>query len=258
MTAFLDPEQAIPDLQRLIENAILNDPRSLQTALGPSEIGCACDRCLIAMLAGHKADEEYAAWLPALGRAVHEWLELVVIQHLVATGTDRYITEGKVAVGTVGGVEITGNSDVFDTHTGTVIDYKLVGTTSLRDARKNGTKTTYRRQAHLYGRGWAAAGYDVRSVAVWYLPRNGFTIGGGYVHQEPYDEQVALEAIARADQFASWIAAMGADAVTAIAPPHTGQEFSCPDEKADAKAAKQLAGLIQTPDATAGAGSNAA
>jgi hypothetical protein len=253
----LPPEQAIPDLQRIIEQAILNDPRSLQTALGPSEIGCACDRCLISMLAGQQLDEEYAAWLPALGRAVHEWLELALIQHLVSTGTDRYIVEGRVAVGTVGGQQISGNSDVFDTHTGTVIDYKITGTTTLRDARKNGAKDTYRRQCHLYGRGWAAAGYDVRSVAVWYLPRNGFTIGSGYLHQETYDERVALDTVARADQFAMWINALGVDAVLASAPDHTGHEFSCPDPKAESKAAKQLEGLIQTP-VTVGAGSNAA
>lgn len=253
----LHPDQAIPDLQAIIEDAIRNDPRSLQTELGPSEIGCDCDRCLIAMLAGDKLDDEYAAWLPALGRAAHEWLEYVVNRHLATTGSDRYLTEGRVAVGTVGGHEISGNSDVFDVHTGTVIDYKLVGTTTLRDCRKNGAKTTYRRQGHLYGRGWAAAGYDVRSVAIWYLPRNGFTIGGGYLHQEPYDEQVALDAINRADQFANWIAVMGADAVLASAPPHTGHEFSCPDEKADEKASRQLAGLIQTPDAGS-AGHNAA
>ena len=233
--AFIDPAQTIPDLQAVIEDAMVNDPRSLQTTLGPSEIGCACDRCLITMLtaqaSGVKAPEDFAAWLPTLGRAVHEWLEWTVLNHLAVSGSDRYLVEGRVAVGTVGGVEIFGNSDVFDTHTGTVVDYKITGTTTLRSCKKAGAKTTYRNQIQTYGKGWEDAGYDVRSVAAWYLPRNGFTVGAGYLHQEPYDRQIALDVLARADMFASAVAAFGSDAVLAAAGPHTGTEFSCPSTK---------------------------
>ena len=235
----IDPAQTIPDLQAVLEHAILNDDRSLQTTIGPSSLGSACDRCLITELAGLKGPDEQAAWLPAIGRAVHEWAEYAILRHLALTGTDRYICEGRVLVGTVGGVEIWGNSDVFDTHTGTVVDFKVTGTTSLREYRKNGAKTTYRRQQHLYGKGWEDKGFDVKSVAVWCLPRNGFTIGSGYLHQEDYDRADAEATLARANAFAAGIAAIGHEAVLASAPPHTGSEFSCPKGES----------APQTPDA---------
>lgn len=261
----LDPETAIPDLQAIIEDAICNRPRSLQKTIGPSSLGSGCDRCLITELAGLKEPEDGAPWLPTIGVALGEWLEGVVLRHLMTTGSDRYITEGRVRVGQVDGVDIGGDTDVFDLWTGTVIDYKLVGTTTLRKVRKRqddktptGASITYRRQVQTYGKGWEDAGYVVKSVAVWMLPRNGFRISDGYLHQEPYDRAVGEATLARAHMFAQAIRYFGADAVLASAPPHTGDEFSCDDPKADEKKAKQLDGLlIPTPGAT-GSGSNAA
>ena len=254
----LDPERAITDLQAVIEHAIRNRPRTLQKTIGPSSLGSECDRCLITELAGLQEPEDIAAWLPTLGVALGEWLEGVVIKHLMTTGSDRYIPEGRVTVGHIAGVEVGGNTDVFDTWTGTVIDYKLIGTTTLRKMHKQGASTTYRRQVQVYGKGWEDAGFVVKSVAVWALPRNGFRISDGKVHQEDYDRAEAEKTIARADMFARAIAAFGAERVLASAGPHTGTEFACPDPKAEEKAAKQLDGLlIQTPGAT-GAGTNAA
>lgn len=256
----LPPERTIPDLQALFEHAMTNDERSLQTALGPSEVGVDCDRCLINMLGQAPADEG-APWLPTIGRAVHEWLEVEVVKHLMTTGSDRYIPEGKVAVGQLRGVDITGHSDVLDVHTGTVVDYKLVGTTTLKKVRtRKGIVPglTYKRQAHMYGRGWALAGYDVRSVAVWFLPRNGFRIDDGAVFQEPYDEQIALEALDRANRLASFIDTFGLATVLASAGPHTGHEFSCERYDATPKRDRQLDGLIPPAPVAAGAGSTAA
>jgi hypothetical protein len=251
MSANLPAEQTIPDLQAVIEHAILNDPRSLQTAIGPSSLGAGCDRCLITELAKLKPADDLAAWLPTLGRAIHEWLEGVVIRHLMATGTDRYIPEGRICVGQVGGIDIFGNSDLLDVHTGTVVDFKLVGPTTLREVRRHGAKKTYRRQGQLYGKGWTDKGYDVRSVAIWFLPRNGMTVGAGFLHQEDFDYADAEKTLARANAFDAGIRAFGADTVLASAPPHTGEEFSCPDPKAAEKAAKQLEGLLTpTPDAS--------
>ena len=255
----IDPDRTIPDLQAIIEDAIRNHPRSLQKIIGPSSLGSACDRCLITELAGLLADDESAPWLPTIGHAVHDWLEGVVIKHLMTTGSDRYIPEGRVSVGTVGGLTIDGNSDVLDLHTGTVVDYKCTGTTTLRKVAKNGPSLTYQRQAQLYGKGWENAGFVVKSVAVWMLPRNGFTIGSGYLWQVDYDRADAEATIARADMFAQAIGMFGPETVLGSAGAHTGTEFSCPDDKAAEKAAKQLDGLLspQTPSAT-GAGTNAA
>lgn len=257
----LPAERTIPDLQAVLEHAMVNDERSLQTALGPSELGVDCDRCLINML-GQAPEDEGAPWLPTLGRAAHEWAEVALLQWLAATGSDRYLPEGKVAVGQLRGVDVTGHTDVLDIHTGTVVDYKLVGTTTLKKIRtRKGIQPglTYKRQANLYGRGWALAGYDVRSVAVWFWPRNGFRISDGAVWQEPYDEAVALEALDRANRLAGFIDTFGLDTVLASAGPHTGAEFSCERFDATPKKDRQLDGLIPpAPVAADGAGSTAA
>lgn len=243
----LDAALTVPDLQAVVEHAINNHPRSLQVELGPSELGNGCDRCLIHLLAGHTPTAQPTPWLPTIGTAVHEWLEGVVLRHLGATGTDRYIPEGRVTVGQVRGIDISGSSDLFDVHTGTVVDYKVVGKSTLDKSARHGASTTYRRQAHLYGRGWAALGYDVRSVAIWFMPRNSTSLDHGLIHQEPYDEQVAVDTLDRANRLAAFVDALGADTVLASAAPHTGAEFSC-------KAWDDNPSLTQTPDAFLGLG----
>lgn len=227
----IPPEQTVRDLYNVLEDAIRNHPRTLQRAIGPSELGCPCTPCLVRMLAEIPSDED-APWLPTIGHAVHDWIEGVLLQHLMVTGSDRYIPEGKVAVGTVGGVPITGHTDVFDTWTGTVVDWKVIGTTTLKKVNREGIGTTYRRQAHLYGKGWEDAGYTVKSVAIVGLPRNGFHVTAGFVHQEEYDRTIAEEALARANMLHAGIKYEGVEAVLAKAGPHLGTEFSCPDEKA--------------------------
>lgn len=246
-TVRLPTEQAWPDLLSIIENAILNDPRTLQVALGPSELGVACDRCLVQMLAGRKAAEHVAPWLPTIGHAVHAWLEQAVFASMLPDlSVRRYITEGKTAVGTIGGQPITGNSDLFDTWTGTVVDWKISGKPKIDAARRKGETTTYRRQIHLYGKGWADAGFDVRSVAIIRLPRNAVSVRQGHVFQEPYNPVIAQEALDRANALHAGIASLGLDAVLAMTDPHTGAEFSCgkfPSELTDG-AQRQLDGLI--------------
>lgn len=210
-------EDAFTQLRGIVEDAITNHPRSLQRRIGPSEIGAPCDHCLAAKLAGWTKHEVGIPWLPTIGTAVHEWLELTVTRHEIArikaatnpdTERNRFWCEERVNVGTVGGVDITGSCDLFHAPTGTVIDYKVVGTTTLRKARSSGPSATYRAQAHLYGRGWTRRGEHVNTVAIWFLPRNAASLDHGYLWSEPYDEQVALDALTRADQMANNVAAL--------------------------------------------------
>lgn len=242
----LPPESTHPDLRAVIEHAVNNDPRTLQTDLGPSEIGVGCDRCLAHMLAGHLRRENGLPWLPTIGNAVHDWLETTVLQHLAATGSDRYLPEVTVNVGQLRGVDITGHSDLFDIHTGTTVDWKIVGATTLKKVR-SGPTTTYRNQVHLYGLGMERAGYDVRHVAIWFLPRNAMRLDAGKYWTEPYDRARAEAALARANAIAGGVDALGADAVLDQMPPHTGAEFTCTawgGEQAVADTSRQLQGLI--------------
>lgn len=215
------------ELRAIVEDAISNHPRSLQTALGPSQIGTGCDRCLVNLLAGHRTTEPHVPWLPTIGTAVHSWLEQAFHARVFLHDEDRWHMEERVTVGQIGGVPITGCSDLFDEATGTVVDFKIVGKTTLDKARRHGPSTTYQRQAHLYGKGWQDAGHAVNDVLIWFLPRNAVTLDAGHAWHVPYDRTVAEAALARANALAAGLAALGVDAVLSTTPPHTGDEFAC-------------------------------
>jgi len=209
------PQLALKEYRHVIEQAILNQPRSLQKRIGPSEIGTPCDHCLAAKLAGWEQTEQGVPWLPTVGTAVHAYLEEAFIRHENLRGAQhngglRYLTERRVDVGEIDGETITGSTDLFDTVTGMVIDHKLVGTTTLNKARSKGPSDTYRVQAHLYGRGWVRAGFDVAHVAICFLPRNDVSLNTAVLWTEPYDEQIAIAALARAERLARSLKALAA------------------------------------------------
>lgn len=219
----------VDELTSTLEASMQYHPRSMQKRIGPSEIGIPCDRCLTHKLAGtpERAD---LAWLPWIGTAVHERLEMLFIENnnvRVSLGMDwRWITESTVTVGTIGGVEITGSTDLFDPHTGTVVDYKCVGTTTLRQAKASGPSEQYRIQANLYAKGWIRDGYTVNQTAIWYLPRNAMSLRDGYFWSAPLDLAAAESALKRADRIATAIDTLGAQAAIDGQPEHDGG-FTC-------------------------------
>lgn len=218
------------ELRSIIEAAILNQPRSLQKRIGPSELGMECSRCLTHKLAGTAELTESAAWLPFIGTCVHEELETIFLRHEQTRAAlampHRFLPECRVTVGQVGGVDITGSTDLFDTHTGTVIDWKIVGTNTLRSVKANGASTVYRTQAMLYGKGWEAAGYTVTGTLIYFLPRNAVSLSDGIAWSAPYDRAVADQALARADHIHTQ-ATHDLDAALEQAGPHLGTGFTC-------------------------------
>lgn len=224
--AAADERATWADYRTIIETAINASPRSLQKRIGPSEIGNPCDRCLAHKLAGTPEQETHAPWLPFIGTATHAALEDIFTQANSPTGAVRYLVEATVSVGEIGGQDITGHADLFDLELGEVTDWKITGATTLKKAR-GGPSTTYRTQAHLYGRGFARRGLTVNRVRIAYLPRNSVHLGDAVIWSEPYDEQIALRALERANGIALAIAALGAPAAIAACAPHTQQEFSC-------------------------------
>jgi len=225
-----DPALVPTQLRAILEAAMINAPRSLQKRIGPSELGIECGRCLAHKLAGTPERPE-AAWLPQIGSAVHAWCEEVFLSHeftRAALGmSGRYLPENRVTVGTVGGVQISGSTDVLDIASGTVVDWKVVGTTTLKAAKAHGASLQYQRQAHLYGKGWEDAGYQVRSVLIYFLPRNAMTLGDAYPWQTNYDRAIAEETLVRADDIADAIDDRGLEAVLASMPEHDFTGFSC-------------------------------
>lgn len=226
-----DPQAVPTELRTIIEAAIANQPRSLQKAIGPSELGMDCTRCLTHKLAGTPEQAQSAAWLPFVGTAVHEELEAIFIRHEQTRATlgmpHRYLPENRVTVGHIGGTPIAGSTDLFDTHTGTVTDWKIVGTNTLRSVKGNGASGQYRKQGMLYGKGWEDAGFTVTTILIYFLPRNAVSLADAIGWSAPYDRNVAEEALAHAERIHNLITTAGLPDALQAAGPHLGTGFTC-------------------------------
>ncbi|MCT1366596.1 hypothetical protein M4D50_01090 [Rothia sp. p3-SID1597] len=208
-----DPEQTggarviAEALLSTIEENISNHPRSQQKRIGPSEIGVECTRKLIHKLAGHTEPDRGPAWKPTVGTACHSQME-----EWFSTRSDEFKVEQRVLVGQIGDQYITGSTDLFIPSEGAVIDWKFVGRTRLNSYRSKGPGQQYRVQAHLYGKGWETAGYQVNTVMIAFLPRDG-ELSDAYFWWEPFDPMVALMALVRANQVYQDIANRGVEKV---------------------------------------------
>lgn len=228
-----DPATALQrELLWAIENRIDYAPRSLQTRIGPSEIGHPCQRRIGYKLTGVEAvNIGDPAWYPTIGTAVHAWLEDVMKWlngHLgtLVEGGPRFLLEHKVDVGEICGEHVTGTSDVFDRVTGTVVDWKIVGERQLKKYRENGPGDQYRTQGHLYGRGWVRRGYQVNRVAIMFLPRDRM-LREAFMWSEPYDEAVAVQALQRAEGITTMTRTLGVGALPLLATADAFCQF-CP------------------------------
>jgi hypothetical protein len=224
-------EEIRAELLTVVEGAIRNHPRSLQTRIGPSEIGDPCARKIAYKLAGAPVvnGEDRTPWKPTVGTAVHSWLQ-DTLMHANTTLPDydatggRYWCEVRVDVGEILGQPITGSCDLrYDNIS---LDYKIVGDDQLRKYKTEGPGPQYRVQGHLYGRGWARRGQPVDYVAVWFLPRNQ-ELRQNHLWVEPYDEQIAIDALTRVEGIAKLVQALGA-AAAAMLPPTENWCVFCP------------------------------
>ena len=187
--------QIAAEVTAIVRHAADNAPRSLQTAIGPSQIGTPCSRKLGYTLYGQPATNNDTDPLASLiGTAFHAWLATTFteLDERLDDGRSRYLLEHRVHA-TPG---LSGSCDLFDRKIATSIDWKVVGATGMKRYRKDGPGPQYRVQAHTYGLGLANAGETVEHVAVVFLPRAG-RLDGMHVWTEPYQPQIALDAIER-------------------------------------------------------------
>jgi hypothetical protein len=188
----LDSSAAEEWVADLILDHEMNRPRSRQAAIGPSGIGDKCDRKIAMTLAGVEAvhfSDPLKAWV---GTGVHHMLEEAV--RLKDRETGRFLVEHPV---TYRG--ISGNVDLFDRVRGRVIDWKSKELSKIKRLRKSGKMDDgYRVQQMTYGAGLVAAGENVRSVALAYIPTNG-DLRDVYVQEEIFLPEVADAAIDRID-----------------------------------------------------------
>lgn len=187
------PQVIFEELIAAINGRMASHPRSQQVAVGPSQLGDPCTRRLLRALAGVKEPRRpgvYDGWLATVGTATHSWLAR-------AFAPPRYLVETRVTPGEVAGQEVTGSCDLFDTATGTVIDWKVLGDASLEAIRLHGPGAKYETQVQLYAHGMAARGVSVRQVMLVVLPRTK-GLDGAVKWDDDYRPDVAQAALARA------------------------------------------------------------
>lgn len=193
-------------IRDVVLDADRNRPRSLQRALGPSELGEPCARRLAYKLMDHPtSNNDSDPWASIVGTSVHAWLADAFLAANTRLGRIRYLVEQRLSIRD----GLSGSCDLYDADTATVIDHKVVGTTSMRDYRTHGPLAAYKAQIHLYGMGFARLGLPVKEVVLAFYPRGG-TLSGLYVWGEPYDPTIATTTLARHDRLLEVVCAIDA------------------------------------------------
>ena len=182
-----------PSIREHIMDMVTHQPRSLQREIGPSELGTQCLHCLVKKLTGHGSGQiRDVAWLPFIGTSVHAQLERMF------GGLDGYETERTVLVGNLTDARpITGSIDLWDEHNSATCDWKIVGNSTLDDARRHGPSQQYKIQASLYGIGMSHT-HPVAASCIFYLPRNQPSLDAAWIYECPFDPRPGQWALARA------------------------------------------------------------
>lgn len=193
----------LQEIIHTIKGHELRRPRNGQTLPGPSDLGTPCQRKLGYKLAGTPKLNTEPSWRPMVGTAVDEWLTAIFAAVTLPDGQPRYlVNQPKLVVGQINGQPVHGSYDAYDTCTQTVIDWKCLSTAGVRRTRSKGIGGTYRTQRHLYARGLQLTGTPVAYVANIVMPKSG-DFHEFLIDIEPYDEQVAVTALARAEATAN-------------------------------------------------------
>lgn len=185
---------------KVIAEITTETDRDKQRRVGPSEIGKDCDKCLGRALMDERPDQDFSLY-PWLGTAVHYFMEDNTFQD------QRH--ELKLYVGDIEGYgPVKGTTDMAylnDDGTYTVVDWKFVGLKNLKKYRTGGVSDQYRFQAMLYARGLELEGHAVKDVAIVFIPRDSGNVRDIWVHEEPYQPEMAEAALSRAGQIWAWL-----------------------------------------------------
>jgi Domain of unknown function DUF83 len=172
--------------------------RSQQTAIGVSQLG-ACRRQVWFQLNNQPKTNQGLRLASIMGTAIHTAIESALTESGMRIETSSH---GAVKISLTGEgyllehrVEIDGyppaTIDCFDPATGMVVDFK---TTTKKNLRYFPSQQQ-RWQVQVYGFLMAKSGYEVNTVKLIAISRDG-TEQDIREHVEPYNETVALEALA--------------------------------------------------------------
>lgn len=192
----LEIASRLKELFYAYDNRQSDDNRSAQQTLGPSEIGSPCDRRIaMSLLRLPAVNSGGDGWAAFVGTNGHVGLSEMLLWGNAGSG--RYQTEVPLTFNSA--VVPRGTTDVIDTQLLIVGDHKLMGSWSLNKLRTEGPNQTYRVQAHTYGYGARLKGFKIKDVAIIGWPRDGSSLEELYVWTEPYDPDIARDAIKRVE-----------------------------------------------------------
>jgi len=200
---FSDQEEYANAVREVVVQAGIWSPRAGQIQIGPSEVGHKCTRRLAYKLLDWDKPNEMqgGSWAAQVGTAIHAYLADVFAKR------EGFLIEQRV---TIRG-NLAGTVDLYDVKNGVVLDWKTTGATKLANYKKFGADKQQIVQVQLYAYGLAQQGADVKKVALCYLPTSG-SLTDMVLVMHDYDEQVALDALARLDSIHALLAAADVEA----------------------------------------------
>lgn len=176
-------------LTTLIEVGMADSPRSNQAQIGASEIGCPCPRRLVYRHQGVRPVNVVDPGEMLIGTGAH--LALAEVFKRLNNRIHWFLVEHPVNYRNV-----IGTLDLFDLGSATVIDWKTTGRTRLARLRTDGPPEQYVIQLNVYAAGLAAQGYQVDSIALAFLLRDG-PLSQMWVWRTEPDQAIADAAIFR-------------------------------------------------------------
>lgn len=177
------------EIRRVVLEHAARAPRTLQTHLGPSELGVACDRQVAGKMAALPATNHVAdPWPSIVGTACHAWAAEAFQADNARRGVLRWVAEQKVTAHP----EHPGTADLYDAIEQAVVDHKFLGVSSLAKIRRITAAEPWAARARLwprhylvqlllYGLGYHLMGLPVRRVVLAAYPRTAATLDGLYV-----------------------------------------------------------------------------
>ena len=178
---FEDPKEL---LLHVLHSKDASRDRSTQTEVGPSEIGGCRRKVWYRLNAQPHTNENQSKLAAIMGTAIHAAIEDAI--GAIDPEGKEYLVETEVAFG-----DMKAHVDLFVPSTGAVIDWKTSKVKNMSYFPSN----QQRWQVQIYGYLLSKNGYEVKTVNLVAIARDG-NEKDVKVHTEPYDEVMALAALA--------------------------------------------------------------
>lgn len=209
MTSMGLPDFVTPESLLDVINSFALTDRGLQVEIGVSEVGMACQRCVIRKLAKLEKTHGSPSWRAQLGTYVHAGLAAEFEKRWQA---GEVLIEENLLVHEYKDLTLKGSCDAFfpNDGKGLVVDWKIVGDDTLERAHNGEIKQQYIVQGNLYAYGWEQKGYKVDTVAIMFLPANKNNLQKDAAPISfPYRPDIAAGALAKLERYIDMAEDMG-------------------------------------------------